>query len=135
MFLLENSVFFFINQKMSDCNLNVTVCVSVCVCESHSVGSDSLQSQGLYSLWSSLGQNTRGVAFPFSRGSSHPWDGTHVSHIAGGFVTSWATREAPVLLSPNLMSSRLTIQLQHILILEVFSNINITDLRTESCTI
>ena len=28
------------------------------------------------------------VAFPFSRGQ------TQVSHIAGGFFTSWATREA-----------------------------------------
>ena len=35
-----------------------------------------------------------GVAFPFSRGSSQPRDQTQVSHIAGGFFTSWATREA-----------------------------------------
>ena len=34
------------------------------------------------------------VAFPFSRGSSQPRDRTSVSHIAGGFFTSWATREA-----------------------------------------
>ena len=34
------------------------------------------------------------VAFPFSRGSSQPRDRTLVSHIAGGFFTSWATREA-----------------------------------------
>ena len=27
------------------------------------------------------------VAFPFSRGSSQPSDGTQVSHIAGGFFT------------------------------------------------
>ena len=33
------------------------------------------------------------VAFPFSRGSSQPRDGTQVSHIAGGFFTSWAIRE------------------------------------------
>ena len=33
--------------------------------------------------------------FPFSRGSSRPRDGTQVSRIAGGFFTSWATREAP----------------------------------------
>ena len=31
------------------------------------------------------------VAVPFSRGSSQPRDGTQVSHIAGGFFTSWAT--------------------------------------------
>ena len=34
------------------------------------------------------------VAFPFSSGSSQPRDQTQVSHIAGGFFTSWATREA-----------------------------------------
>ena len=33
------------------------------------------------------------VAVPFSRGSSQPRDRTHTSHIAGGFFTSWATRE------------------------------------------
>ena len=34
------------------------------------------------------------VAFPFTRGSSQPRDWTQVSHIAGGFFTSQATREA-----------------------------------------
>ena len=34
------------------------------------------------------------VAFPFSRGPSQPRAQTQVSHIAGGFFTSWATREA-----------------------------------------
>ena len=34
------------------------------------------------------------VAFPFSRVSPQPRDWTQVSHIAGGFFTSWATREA-----------------------------------------
>ena len=33
------------------------------------------------------------VAFPFSRGSSQPRDRTQVSRIAGGFFTSWATKE------------------------------------------
>ena len=36
------------------------------------------------------------IAFPFSRGSSLPRDWTQVSHIAGRFFTSWATREAPI---------------------------------------
>ena len=36
------------------------------------------------------------VAFPFSRGSSQPRDQTQVSRIAGGFFTSWATKEAPI---------------------------------------
>ena len=34
------------------------------------------------------------VAFPFSKRSFQPRDQTQVSHIAGGFSTSWATREA-----------------------------------------
>ena len=34
------------------------------------------------------------LAFLFSTGSSQPRDQTQVSHIAGGFFTSWATREA-----------------------------------------
>ena len=33
------------------------------------------------------------LAFPFSRGSFQPRDQTRVSHIAGRFFTSWATRE------------------------------------------
>ena len=33
------------------------------------------------------------VAFAFSKGSSQPRDQTQVSRIAGGFFTSWATRE------------------------------------------
>ena len=37
------------------------------------------------------------VAVPFSGGSSQPRDGTQVSRIAGGFFTSWATREAQYL--------------------------------------
>ena len=34
------------------------------------------------------------VGYPFSSGSSQPRDWTWVSWIAGGFFTSWATREA-----------------------------------------
>ena len=34
------------------------------------------------------------VAYPFSSGSSWPRNWTRVSCIAGGFFTSWATREA-----------------------------------------
>ena len=59
---------------------------------SHGVGNDwsdlaAVAAAGLYRIleW---------VAFPFSRGSSQPRDRTQVSHIAGGFFISWATREA-----------------------------------------
>ena len=62
--------------------------------ESGSVMSDSLGPHGLYSPWSSLGQNTWVGSFPFSRGSSQPRDWTQISHIAGEFFTSWTTREA-----------------------------------------
>ena len=62
--------------------------------ESCSFMSDSLGPPGLYSPWNSPGQNTVVGTFPFSRGSIQPWDQTQVSHIAGGFFTSWATREA-----------------------------------------
>ena len=34
------------------------------------------------------------VAFPFSGESSQPRDQTQASCVAGGFFTSWATREA-----------------------------------------
>ena len=34
------------------------------------------------------------VAYPFSRGSSHPRNWTRVSCIAGRFFTNWANREA-----------------------------------------
>ena len=34
------------------------------------------------------------VSSPFCRGFSQPRDQTEVSHIAGGFFTSWTTREA-----------------------------------------
>ena len=37
-------------------------------------------------------------AISSSRGSSRPRDQTHVSHIAGGFFTFWATREALLIL-------------------------------------
>ena len=60
--------------------------------ESRSVMSDSLLLHGLYNPWKA--RILEWVAFPFSRGSSQPRDWTQVSHIAGGFSTSWATREA-----------------------------------------
>ena len=58
---------------------------------------NSLQPHGLYSSWNSPGQNTgvSGTHFFFaSPGIFQTRDQTHVSCIAGGFFTSWATREA-----------------------------------------
>ena len=42
------------------------------------------------------------VAVPFSRGSSQPRQRTQVSCIAGGFFTSWPTREALNMNTENL---------------------------------
>ena len=46
-----------------------------------------------YTVWDSLGQNNGVGSFSFSRGSFQPRDWTQISCIAGGFFTSWATRE------------------------------------------
>ena len=62
--------------------------------QSLSAVSDLLPPHGLYSPWDSPGQNTGVGSVPFSRGSSQPRVQTQVSHIAGGYFTSWATREA-----------------------------------------
>ena len=48
---------------------------------------------GLYSPWNSPGQNTGVGSLSLLQGSSQPRDRTQVSHIAGRFFTSWATRE------------------------------------------
>ena len=63
--------------------------------ESHSVVSDSLRPPGVYTVWAIFQDRiVEWVAFPFSRASSQPRNRTLVSHIAGRFFTSWATREA-----------------------------------------
>ena len=61
--------------------------------ESCSVVSSSLQPHRLYSPWNSPGQNT-GVGSHFLLQGIFP---TQVSHVAGGFFTSWATGEALIL--------------------------------------
>ena len=48
------------------------------------------------------------VAFPFPRGSSQPRDQTQVSHIAGGFFTSWTTREAHEYWSTGILEAQNT---------------------------
>ena len=59
--------------------------IAVC-CESHSVMSDSLQSQGLYSTWNSPGQNT-GVGSHSLLQGIFPTQASNPG-IAGGFFTS-----------------------------------------------
>ena len=62
--------------------------------ESLSVVSNSLPPHGLYSPWNSPGKNARVGSHSFLQGVFPPRGWTQVSHIAGGFFTSWATRKA-----------------------------------------
>ena len=56
--------------------------------------SPKLQADTLTSEPSAKPMKLEWVADPFSRRSSWPRDRTGVSYIAGGFFTSWVTREA-----------------------------------------
>ena len=62
--------------------------------ESRSGVSNSLQPMDYTVHWSLKARILEWVAFFLSRGSSHPRDQNQVSHIAGRFFTSLATREA-----------------------------------------
>ena len=71
------------------------------------------------------------VAVPFSRGSSQPRDQTQVSHIAGRFFTSWATREMQLtpmfLLNVNHMQTLKKLWVKRDMIFQnwiAFSNLN-----------
>ena len=48
------------------------------------------------------------ISYPFSTGSSQPRNPTRVFHIAGGFFTNWAAREAQSLFFSNETKSDLT---------------------------
>ena len=50
----------------------------------------------LYSLWNSPGQNTGVGSLSLLQGIFPTQGSNQVSHIAGGFFSSWATREALV---------------------------------------
>ena len=63
--------------------------------ESYPVVSDTLWPHGIIQA-----RILEWVAFPFSRESSQPRGQTQVSHIAGRFFTSWATREAQIKYNP-----------------------------------
>ena len=69
--------------------------------ESHSVMSNSLWQLGQYSPWNSPGQST-GVGSLSLLPGIFPTQGSNPGlHIAGGFFTSWAKREAPSSLRLN----------------------------------
>ena len=75
-------------------DLLVLISKPVKVSESHSVISNSLRPHGLCSPWNSPGQNI-GVGNLSLLQGIFPTQGLNqVSGIAGGFFTSWATREA-----------------------------------------
>jgi len=61
--------------------------------ESHSVVSDFCNTMDCTVHGILLARILEWAAILFSRGSSQPRDQTQVSHIAGRFITSWATRE------------------------------------------
>ena len=71
----------------------VTLYYQVKWSESCLVMSDSLQPRELYTPWNSPGQNTGVGSLSFLQGISQPRDQIQISRIAGGFFTSWATRE------------------------------------------
>ena len=50
--------------------------------------------QALLSMGILPGGMLEWIAIASSKGSSQPRDQTRISHIAGGFFTTWATREA-----------------------------------------
>ena len=62
--------------------------------KSCSVMSNSLQPHGLYGPWNSPGQNTGVGSCSLLQAIFSTQESTQVSNIAGGFFTSWATREA-----------------------------------------
>ena len=61
--------------------------------ENHSVMSNSLQPHGVYGPWNSPGQNTGVCSHSLLQAIFSTQESTQVSHIAGGFFTSWATRK------------------------------------------
>ena len=72
--------------------------------------SDSFRPHGLtiQSMEFSQARILEWVAYPSSRGSSQSRDQTQVSHIAGGFFTTWATREAQSQQTNSLLNICLT---------------------------
>ena len=60
------------------------------------LGSPALQADSLPSEQQGSPRILEWAAYPFSRGSSRPRNWTGVSYIAGGFFTSWATRETQI---------------------------------------
>ena len=87
--------------------IELIVIISQYICKWHMLGSHGLYPGSLLCPRDSQARIREWVAMPSSRGSSQPRDQTQVSHIAGRFFTSWATREAPIMLYVNWISIKL----------------------------
>ena len=87
--------------------IELIVIISQYICKWHLLGSHGLYPGSLLCPRDSQARILEWVAMPSSRGSSQPRDQTQVSHIAGRFFTSWATREAPIMLYVNWISIKL----------------------------
>ena len=76
--------------------------------ESRSVVSDSATPWSIHTVHGILQARTlKWVLFPLCVGSSQARDLSQVSRIAGGFFTSWATREAPSIILCNPYNNHL----------------------------
>ena len=77
----------------------------------------TLWPHGLYSPWDFPGLNTGVGSLSLLQGDLNPGDLTRdltqVSHIAGVFFTSWATREAPLELDITLISCEQCVSLMY----------------------
>ena len=89
---------FIVSHKHADVCVCVCVCVSVLVAQSCPTLCDPMDCncscQALLSVGIRQARMLEWVARPPSSGSSWPRYRTQICHIAGGFFTVWATREA-----------------------------------------
>ena len=120
------SVFCEIHEKKLRCNKEYANEVKV-KCESCSVVSNSAISWTIQSMEFSR-QNTRMVAFPFSKGSSQPRNWTRVSCIADRFFTNWAIMEALKYCNTLYFCRKLRDSRKPLLLFWKFSPQNMTDL-------
>ena len=97
---LKTPLVYLLNPSLVYLNLYHQICVCVCVCKSLSRSTlcDPMDCSHQIPLPMGILQARilEWVAMPSSRVSSQPRDWTQASHIASGFLTSWATREAPI---------------------------------------
>ena len=76
---------------MKNVYLFLTICMLSCSVVSDTFGPMDCSLPGASVHGDSSGKNSEWVGVLSSRGSSQPRDRIQISHIAGGFFTSWAT--------------------------------------------